>query len=95
MRKYPSNIHSNNILSAVRDIAASRDEDIRDYESLRDTKMKGRLRTGVRSVPSSAADVLAGDLQGDKLNDDTYAYELVQTTSGLLWDRRSLDVGWS
>lgn len=92
MRQYPSIIQENNVVSVLRDIAASRSEDIRAYESLRDTKKGGRNRTGVRAIPTSAVDVVAGDLLDDEVNDDIYRYTLTKLSTGFYWDRQELNV---
>lgn len=75
-------------------IVALRSEDIREFDTLNDTKMKGRLRTGVRAVPTAFDDVNADDLEGDVLNDGTYLYRLINDSGTLKWHRESLSISW-
>jgi len=61
----------------------------------RDLFVEGRARGLRRIAPTSASDVISTDKLGDFVNDGTYEYKLLETTSGIfLWDRRILSVGW-
>lgn len=53
----------------------------------------GRYRTD-RTAPTSATDVVNGDLEGDYLYDATYQYTLVNAGGAIRWDRRTLNVSW-
>ena len=94
MRSYPSLVDASNVVEVVRQILGLRREDITEYETLRDGKLKGRDRTGVRAVPANATDTDAGDIIGDVVKDGTYRYELVDDSGTAKWDRRTLDVSW-
>lgn len=84
---YPAN-------ATLQEIIRRRRADTDGFKRLDQQKLKGRDRTGVRAVPADAEDVSQGDIAGDRLNDDTYKYELMQTSAGLKWDRRTLDTSW-
>ena len=95
MRVYPDFVNASTVVSVLQNILGNRREDITDHEGLRDGKLKGRDRTGVRTVPSSAADTTDSDIVGDRLTDATYKYELVNVVgTGLKWHRTTLSVGW-
>ncbi len=80
--------------ATLQEIIKERRADTEGFTRLDQQKLKGRDRTGVRAVPADAADVEQGDIAGDRLNDDTYKYELMTTSTGLKWDRRTLNTSW-
>ena len=93
MRPYPPFVNASTVVGVLQDIL--RREDITEYETLRNGKLKGRNRTGVRAVPSSATDTGAEDIIGDIITDSTYKYELVEVVgTGPRWHRTTLSVGW-
>lgn len=81
-------------LTDIKDIIAERKRDVIEYNALKTGKKQGRIRTGIRAVPSSATDVIQGDAEGDIVTDATYIYELVTVSGSLKWDRRAHSVGW-
>ena len=94
MRQYPPYANASNMLAVVQDILGLRREDITEVEQLQQGKLKGRDRTGVRAVPTSATDTVDTDIVGDVVKDATYRYELIDISGTLKWDRRALSVGW-
>lgn len=75
-------------------IAAQRPNDMRIISTLQRNKRQGRIRTGIRAVPTSHSDVLSGDLEGDFLNDSTNFYLLINDDGTLKWHRGTLAVAW-
>ena len=95
MRQYPPYANQSNLLRVVQDILSLRREDINEYNALQQGKLKGRIRTESRTVPSAATDVVEGDSEGDIVTDATYIYRLTDVPgTGLRWHRVSLSVGW-
>lgn len=95
MKKYPPFVNASNVVDVVRSIIGLRNEDISEYNTLNSGKLKGRIRTNDRAVPSSAADVTADDFEGDIVIDGTYEYVLYDVpATGLRWHRVTLSVGW-
>jgi hypothetical protein len=94
MRTYPDFVNASTVVSVLQNILGNRREDITDHEGLRDGKLKGRNRTGVRAAPSSATDTTDSDIVGDIVTDATYKYELVDVAGVLKWHRVTLSVGW-
>ena len=94
MKLYPSFVNKENLFSVIGQILELRREDVTDYERLRDSKLKGRERTGVREVPIAFDEVLLGDVIGDTLHDGTYRYTLIDDGAPK-WDRQDLKVSWS
>lgn len=95
MRQYPPYVNDSNVVSVVREIMTLRREDINEVDGLGQNKLKGRNRNGVRAVPTSATDVVSGDIEGDVVVDATYRYELVDVAgTGLRWRIEELDVSW-
>lgn len=78
----------------LKDIIAERKRDVAEVLALRQGKKQGRIRTGFRTVPTSAINVIQGDVEGDVVTDATYIYELITVSSSLKWDRRTHSVGW-
>lgn len=92
MQTYPQLLEEAEILQILQKIIQLRNqEDVQDFNTLATKFVSGRTTT---RIPSSAADVVAGDRIGDTTNDDTYLYLLVNTTGGPLWNRMMLDTGW-
>lgn len=95
MKKYPSFVNASTVVDVVRSIIGLRNEDITETDALRNGKLKGRLVTESRSVPTAANDVSADDVEGDVLTDGTYRYTLLNVVgTGLRWHRETLSVGW-
>ena len=78
----------------TQEIAALRRDDAAIVAGLENDKLKGRIRTGFRTTPSSATDVLGSDAEGDVVVGATYVYRLLSVSGVLKWDRQSLSVGW-
>lgn len=94
LRDYPP-FNSAAVPALVEQIIRLRRSDQQDVQKLHDSKLGGRQRTGVRSVPTAANDVAAGDVVGDVITDGTYRYTLVTVVgTGLRWHRETLSVGW-
>lgn len=93
-RQYPKEVDKNNVVSVVRDIIELRQDDLNSFNRVRNGKLKGRNRTGVRAVPTASDDTQAGDIEGDTLTDATYRYTLVDAGGTLKWDRQTLSVSW-
>lgn len=85
-----------NIVELLYEVVRLRDqEDISDFNNLPQRFVRGRGLFESRLAPTSPTDVLATDQEGDIVNDNTYEYKLLNISgSGLLWDRRTLDVTW-
>ncbi len=94
MRQYPPFANASTLLTVVQQILSIRRDDITEVEQLQQGKLKGRDRTGVRTVPSSATDTVDTDIIGDVVTDATYRYELIDISGAPKWDRRTLSVGW-
>ena len=94
MREYPPFVNASTVVTVLQQILGLRKEDITEYNGLQQGKLKGRDRTGVRAVPTSATDTTAEDFVGDVVKDATYRYELIDISGTLKWDRRTLSVGW-
>lgn len=99
LKPYPANIRTQPAVDTLEQIAKIHKEGVMPaIEALEKGKLKGRLRTGFRSVPADALDVITTgnnpDVQGDFLNDSTYFYLLVSDSGTLKWHRESLDIGW-
>ena len=78
----------------VADIARERRKDIQIVERLQQFKLKGRIRTD-RATPTSNSNVIAGDNEGDVLNDGTYLYTIIDVAGiGLRWHRETLAISW-
>lgn len=75
-------------------IVRERRKDAATVKMLEDGKLPGRIRTGLRAVPSGNADVIAGDALGDVVTNGTYVYTLISVSGALKWDRRAHSVGW-
>ena len=93
MKPYPNPSHAG-VERTVDEMVNLRSEDMRNHRQLLQSKLDGRERTGIRVVPSSATDVIVGDNVGDKLQDGTYCYQLINDSGTLKWDRRSLNTSW-
>jgi len=82
----------------LQQIADERHRDASTVSQLEQGKLDGRRRNegaNTRATPSSNADIIAGDAEGDMLNDGTYRYELINVTGvGLRWHRTALAVSW-
>ena len=93
---YPETRDEKDVIPNLQEMARIRqDEDISDFSNLDNRFVKGRGLFETRAAPSTPSDVLATDELGDIVNDNTYEYKLLNISgSGLLWDRRTLDVGW-
>lgn len=83
-----------NFVTTLEDLLRERRRDVSAISALEQGKLPGRIRTGQRDVPANAADVIAGDGEGDVITDGTYRYELINDSGTLLWDRRTTDTGW-
>lgn len=75
------------IAQVVRDIVRTRDQDIGDYNNLPNRFISGR---SVSRVPSSSADVIAGDRIGDASYDHQYIYYLIDNAGTAEWRRINL-----
>ena len=75
-------------------VIRERRKDVAAITALEQGKRPGRIRTGLRSAPSSATDVAAGDAEGDIVVDATYVFSLLKVGGTLKWDRRAHSVGW-
>ncbi len=79
-------------------IASERLRDAEAVVQLERNKLKGRIRNEggtARATPSGNSDVIAGDAEGDTLNDGTYKYELINVTGvGLRWHRVTMLIAW-
>ena len=73
--------------TTLRNIIDQRRFDVADINNIKEYKLNARDRTGIRDVPSSATDVVNGDIQGDFLYDisGTKKYELVNNSGTLQW----------
>jgi len=92
---YPFTDSEEDILDTLKEMARLRDsEDISDFENLPQRFVSGRGLFTTRVAPSSNSDVLAGDTEGDIVNDATFEYKLLDISGTLKWDRRTLDVSW-
>lgn len=94
MKAYPKTVTEDNVLEVVQEILSLRREDIREHNVLRDTKLQGRERTGIRTVPTAFDDVVADDLVGDVVNDGTYLYLLINDDGTKKWNRLNMNVSW-
>lgn len=92
---YPEVRNEEDVVPALQEIVRLReDEDISDFTNLNNRFVLGRGRFISRAAPSSNSDVLAGDVEGDIVNDATREYKLLNISGTLKWDRRTLDVSW-
>jgi len=80
--------------STLADVLRERANDVATVAALDQGKLPGRIRTGLRAVPSSNSDVIAGDALGDVITDATYIYTLIRVSGSLKWDRRAHNVSW-
>lgn len=93
LRDYP-NTASTGMEEALRQIIGTRPDDKAAFSKVEQFKMPGRVRTGIRAVPTSATDVVNADLEGDLITDATYLYRLVNVSGVLKWHRTTLSIGW-
>ena len=81
MRIFPHN-------ATLADFIAARRDDAREVATLQTQKADGRCRSGLRAVPTSKTDVIAGDMAGDYLQSSNILYMLVRdSTSSLVWHK--------
>lgn len=66
----------------------------REFDRLPTKYVKGRNRTGERTVPAAFDDVEAPDREGDVILADDYFYFLVNDSGTLKWARFAVDVAW-
>lgn len=85
MRIFPNN-------ATMQDVIRERASDVREVDALRTGKLDGRIRTLTREVPTSEADVVQGDAEGDVVTGldglDEYIYTLLSFNGVLKWDKR-------
>ena len=88
MKTYPRDIKDDAVScgNALRYISRVREEDMRDWNNLSNTFMRGRK---VGKVPTSSADVATDDRLGDFNYDASYMYLCVDN-SGATWRRITL-----
>lgn len=87
MRDYPQLGTSEDlpaVVKAIKMIAQIRDSDINDFKNLNKVLVSGRSTT---RVPSSSADVIAGDVVGDFCPTATYLYILIPNAGSPVWRR--------
>ena len=75
-------------------VIRERRKDAATISTLENGKLPGRIRTGLRAVPSSPTDVIQGDAEGDTVINSTYVFCLISVSGVLKWDRRAHNVGW-
>ena len=92
---YPTVTKEDDIIPALQELQRLReDEDISDFQNLTQRFVFGRGLFTTRVAPSSNSDILATDSEGDRVNDATFEYKLLNISGTLKWDRRTLDVSW-
>lgn len=80
--------------ASIEDVIRERRRDAQAVKSIEDDKLNGRIRTGLRAVPSGNADIIQGDALGDVITDATYIYTLISVSGAMKWDRRAHSVAW-
>lgn len=93
MKPYPIVTESGDPRDYLRTVARLRKEDIVEIDNLNNRLVAGRLRTD-RIVPTSNADVVGVDMEGDIVRSAAYEYIVVNDAGTLKWARHALDVGW-
>lgn len=91
---YPLVTDSSQLVDFAKEITRLRDiEDIPDFTNLTQRFVSGRTTT---RIPSTPADVLATDNEGDIVTDGAngFEYKLVDVSGTLTWDRRTLNTSW-
>lgn len=89
MRTYPS-LRANtirDIADVIQFITRERDKDVRDWNNLTQTYIAGRK---VEKIPTSSADVAAGDRINDFNWDASYLYLLINNAGTGEWRRVAL-----
>ena len=94
MKQFTDRVTPGNVVECVQEMRNARREDIDEVKRLQQGKLPGRLRNGVRAIPSSPADVGEGDQAGDMVNDNAFLYLLVSISGSVRWHRVALSVGW-
>lgn len=87
MKDYPSMSYKAEIkeaVAAINLIAQIRSDDINDFKGLNKILVSGR---STARVPSSSADVIAGDVVGDFCPTATYLYILISNGGSPVWRR--------
>lgn len=80
------------VIRVLREIIRYRtNEDLIDWNNLRNIYLTGRI---VAKVPTGPTDVASTDEVGDISYDGTYQYTLVDVSGTPTWDRRALDTSW-
>lgn len=90
----PLKATTEDVANILRSISRLRqEEDLPDFTGLPNKFLSGRSTT---RIPSSPADVLSTDVQGDVVyaTDGAYMYVLVSVTGTLTWGRMAIDTGW-
>lgn len=95
MNNYP-NLSPDNETDAkqlLRAIVQERDQDIKDFDNLRNVFMSGRK---VGKIPTGASDIADTDRVGDFNYDFTtgYLYLVVDNSGTAVWSRVALDTAW-
>lgn len=80
------------LVNWARDVTATRQEDVRDFDNLNQKFVLGRNRTlrNDRDVPTGSSDVVATDAEGDIMHDASYLYILINNSGTLVWRRCAL-----
>ena len=91
---YPIVTKQDDFVNFAKEITRIREiEDVPDFTNLNKNFVSGQTTT---RVPSSPSDVLATDTEGDIVTDGTngFEYTLIDVSSTLTWDRRTLNFAW-
>jgi hypothetical protein len=78
--------------STLKDVLRERRNDVATVESLQQYKATGRDMTGIRSVPTSESNVIAGDKVGDYLYDVAGGklYRLIISNADTQWIEQTI-----
>ena len=93
LKPFPNIAHVG-VQKFIEEVSRLRSEDILQFRIVKQNRLKGRDRTGVREAPTAYDNILDGDNVGDVLQDGTYKYELINDSGVLKWDRRTLNISW-
>jgi len=81
-----------NSTATLEDVVKQRRNDVASFEALQQYKVTGRDQTGIRSVPTSQTNVVAGDKVGDYLYDvaDNKMYRLINNSGTPQWIQQAI-----
>ncbi len=97
MRNYsplPNNPTLSDVIIKLNDILQTRDDDVREFNNLKNAYLTGRTRSDRTIAPTSHTDVASVDKAGDEFFVGGYIYRVVLDGTALKWARIIADITW-